>query len=234
MSLQKALTILQLLKISIEKYNTFFNYLSDDIIQIIINKCRYILDKIYDLPPNTEIRLHDLKNIKYNNRYGCIIKYLINKDRYKVNLYSSYDDEKYRIMNIKDKNIHKTLSYMKYITNNTYKFIPHETDLICLYCGWKFTYKDRYQNVCDNCTALCPDCSVDAIVEDKYDNSQYYDWHNEGWSAINKNPFSIYRQGGVVPIDHAVPLIHNSTFTIAHAVTLIHNSALPIAHAVPI
>ena len=188
MSLQKTLAKLQLSKISIEKYNTFFNYLPDDIIQIIINKSKYLLNKIYDLLPNTEFRTCDLINKKYNNRYGCIIEYLFNKDRYKVKLYDAYDDEYSRIMNIKSKNIHKTLSYMKYITNNTYKFNSHKTNLICLYCGWKATY-NGFIGECDICTALCPDCSVDAIVEDKYDNSQYYDWHNEGWSAINKNPF---------------------------------------------
>ena len=191
MLLQKANIALILSKLPIQKYNTFFNNLPDDIIQIIIIKTKYILNKIYNLLPNTEIRLENLKTDKYNKRYGIIIEYLINKDRYKVKLYSSYNDEYSRIMNIKDKYIHKTLSYMKYIIYNTYKFIPHETNLICLYCGWRAKYNDRYQNICDNCTAICPECSVDAIVENDHSDIDYYNWHNEGWGPTH-NPFTFY------------------------------------------
>ena len=47
------------------------------------------------------------------------------------------------------------------------------------------------KNVCDNCTAICPECSVDAIVENDHSDIDYYNWHNEGWGPTH-NPFTLY------------------------------------------
>jgi hypothetical protein len=188
MSLQKALVLLQLSKISINKYNTFFNNLSCDICELIIDNTMYLLDKIFDLPPNTEIKLYNLKTNVYNKRIGIIMKYLITKDRYMIKLHKTYNDNS-RIMNIYDMNIIKQKNtYWYYVTNNTFKFIPGETNIICLYCGEKNIY-DEHMNSCDICTCICSYCSVDAIVEDIYSIEQLHKWHREGFDTFNINPF---------------------------------------------
>ena len=180
MSLERAYCSLQLSKI----YKKL-NYLSCDICDLIIDNTLYLLDKIYDLPPNTEIRLYNLKQIYKRN--GIIIKYLISKDRYMIKLHETYNDTS-RIMNINDSNIQilKT-TYNHYATNNTYKFIPGKTKIVCLYCGEKKIY-DEDMETCDVCTCICSNCSIDAVVEDKYSIEQLYKWHNEGFN-YNTNPF---------------------------------------------
>ena len=77
-----------------------------------------------------------------------------------------------------------TITYMHLVTNNAYKY-NHKTKLICIYCKWQGlfnNYDSAALNTIDVCTLICPNCNVDAVLEDIYTEEQINIWFKEGFS----------------------------------------------------